>query len=442
MTKASKQDVEMLKKLVVEFKDELEALGVRVDDLDERVKVLEDRLGGWHMHGQLRLDIRNFGDRNKPTPENDVSMTRARLFFERHFGEDESMFFRARLDNSNDGDKWQQFYVDVPFFFDSTLTVGRFGWDMGAAYYLGGDTALPATGTYAALDSVLTDRNLDGLGFTKQFGLGSVNAYVAHPKASYYEGPGSVFVPSSDSVGGNGTDYFKTTDRTYSAWELFLMAKLQFTEQFGFDIGAQAFLGDNAEATWTNINSGTVGGVSFKNLWTAFVGLRFNFNEHIAIKGIYYHQKWKGDDWNGVRWVDRDEDANKHWRVVVTADQELLKFTSLWLEYGHMDGGFRVPAGLTAGAMFGAATFANNYVMPDDLNYWRVALGQEWNEKWATHLFYFGYDFDRISDLAEWGLGVRYQYNPAVSFGLNYVNVNWKDADNDHVLRFRTQVTF
>ncbi|MBR0152037.1 MAG: S-layer homology domain-containing protein, partial [Synergistaceae bacterium] len=31
MTKASKQDVEMLKRLVVEFKDELEALGVRVD---------------------------------------------------------------------------------------------------------------------------------------------------------------------------------------------------------------------------------------------------------------------------------------------------------------------------------------------------------------------------------------------------------------------------
>ncbi|MFC2594527.1 MAG: S-layer homology domain-containing protein, partial [Fretibacterium sp.] len=34
MTKASKQDVEMLKKLVVEFKDELDALGVKVDGLD------------------------------------------------------------------------------------------------------------------------------------------------------------------------------------------------------------------------------------------------------------------------------------------------------------------------------------------------------------------------------------------------------------------------
>ena len=36
MTKASKQDVEMLKKLVVEFKDELDALGVKVDVLEDR----------------------------------------------------------------------------------------------------------------------------------------------------------------------------------------------------------------------------------------------------------------------------------------------------------------------------------------------------------------------------------------------------------------------
>ena len=35
--KASKQDLELLKKLVMEFKDELDALGVKVDSLDKRV---------------------------------------------------------------------------------------------------------------------------------------------------------------------------------------------------------------------------------------------------------------------------------------------------------------------------------------------------------------------------------------------------------------------
>nr|HPJ25955.1 S-layer homology domain-containing protein [Synergistaceae bacterium]HPQ37648.1 S-layer homology domain-containing protein [Synergistaceae bacterium] len=47
MTKASKQDVEMLKRLVVEFKDELDALGVKVENIDERLAVMEERLGGW-----------------------------------------------------------------------------------------------------------------------------------------------------------------------------------------------------------------------------------------------------------------------------------------------------------------------------------------------------------------------------------------------------------
>ena len=58
MEKASKEDVEMLKKLVVEFKDELDALGVRVDALDERVAVLEEGVGGWKFWGGAAFDAR------------------------------------------------------------------------------------------------------------------------------------------------------------------------------------------------------------------------------------------------------------------------------------------------------------------------------------------------------------------------------------------------
>ena len=56
--KASKQDLELLKKLVMEFKDELDALGVKVDALDKRVAVLEDRLGGWKFNGQFWFDAK------------------------------------------------------------------------------------------------------------------------------------------------------------------------------------------------------------------------------------------------------------------------------------------------------------------------------------------------------------------------------------------------
>ena len=55
MNKASKQDLELLKKLVVEFKDELDALGVKVDELDSRVAVLEEGVGGWYFSGNFRF---------------------------------------------------------------------------------------------------------------------------------------------------------------------------------------------------------------------------------------------------------------------------------------------------------------------------------------------------------------------------------------------------
>ena len=61
------------------------------------------------------------------------------------------------------------------------------------------------------------------------------------------------------------------------------MRKLQFTEQFGLDLGFQAFIGDNAEPTADKLVDGSF---SFDNLWTVFGGLRFNFNNNITFKRI------------------------------------------------------------------------------------------------------------------------------------------------------------
>ena len=423
MTKASKQDVEMLKKLVVEFKDELDALGVKVDGLDKRVAVLEDRLGGWRIHGQLRLDIEN---RDNDAPESDGSSTvsRARIWFEREFGDEENpMKFVGRLNSL--GAVWDRFYAEIPFFWDSKLTAGRFVWDMEDEYYVDGATGLETTGGFAGLDSWLTDRRTDGLGWSKDFGLGGVYAYVAHPNTGAF-----LYDPA---LGTNVAE-------NWGAWELFAMGKFQFTEQLGFDLGAQAFLGDNAEPA-----APAVGNLSLDNLWTVFAGLRFNFNDNIALKGIFYYQDANADEWNGTAWVERDDDSVNAWKVVVDVKQEALKFTSLWLEYGQMDAGFVTPLAMgDGGSLFVAPQYADNRIMWDDLKFWRVAANQVWTDKWATHLFYYNYDFDMdaTEDHKEYGLGVQYTYNPNVKFGLNYVKVDFDNRDDDDVIRFRTQVTF
>ena len=495
MTKASKQDVEMLKKLVVEFKDELEALGVRVDELDERVALLESRLGGWHIHGSLVLDLTyKNGEKiengnpykgGDPSGKGNVKFDNARLYFERTFGENDEYFFRARLRNDHDGmgnrstnsAYFDRYYVTMPFFFDTRLTVGRFLYDVDTAYR----PSVANTGSWTDGDSVLTDTSELGFALEKNFGLGNFLAYVSHTNRI----PGTKYNLTKTYTDGTeettyGYEPFGTVNK--SAWTFFLMGNLQFTENFGLDIGGQAFVGDNSSSVpsldgntlrdpindWVN----TPGDVNFKNLWTVFAGLRFNFNDAIAIKGSFYHQKASSERVvedatarNGARWSDFGfgipdgngwADSANHWRAIIDVKQEALKFTSLWLEYGQYDRGFWTPQGMST-IFPSESVVLKPFVgwgeqLVGDLKYWRVVLGQEWNEKWATHLFYYGYKFETGTEdykPTEFGVGVQYKLNDATTMGLNYVHVGSdRDEsmtsinDKDDIIRFRTSINF
>ena len=450
MTKASKQDVEMLKRLVVEFKDELEALGVRVDELDERVAVLEDRLGGWHMHGTLVFDVMNESRKSASDSigadgKGSAKFDEARLWFERTFGENGDYFFAARLRNDDTSyARFDRFYVEMPFFFDTKMTVGRFNWALEGDYKI----SLPGTGVWDG-DQILTDWTFEGFGINKNFGLGMARIVAAHP---------------SDRWTANG--------QTLDTWMIIPQATLQFTEQFGFDIGGQVLLGDNAE-TYPILADGSLddvhgeGDFSFNNLWTVYGGLRFNFNDAIGLKGTFYHQKVNFErvinDNGTLKWVDRGyfgpnymvDDAN-HWSVILDVKQSALKYTSLWLEYGQFQEGFWANNG---GAVFYGGllqeSFMNGNQIFDEVKYYRIGLGQEWNDNWSTYLFYYGYDVDVTGQGAgngskkakEFGLGVQYKLNDYTTLGLNYMHADddggtTGNSKEDNVVRFRTSVTF
>lgn len=501
MTKASKQDVEMLKRLVVEFKDELEALGVRVDELDERVAVFENRLGGWHIHGSLVLDVKHSSGSNafSTEAEGSIGFDEARLFIERTFGENDEYFFRVRIrDETISNAYFDRFYVTMPFFFDSRLTVGRFLWDDGAIYRL----ALPETGSWTG-DSVLTDWGWTGFGLEKNFALGTFKAAVAHPNKFISHNYIYInYINPSDPDNGklkSTTIHENASDINEANWMAYLIGQIQFTEQLGFDIGGQVFVGDNAEtdydySSWTgseeDIKKAT-GNTSFKNLWTVFAGLRFDFNDNIGLKGIFYHQaidservdyeyennedgtrsqKDNSFGWHdyGYGLTDKNgkvvDDAN-HWAVMIDLKQELLKYTSLWLEYGQYDKGFWAPQGMST-IFPSESNVLKSYggeQVNQDLKYWRIALGQQWNEQWATHIFYYGYIaedaktsqyrgedgllHDKIDDAkpSEFGVGVQYKLNDYTTMGLNYVHVDSDqegDDTEDNIIRFRTKVAF
>lgn len=471
MTKADRNDVEMLKKLVIEFKDELDALGVKVDQIDKRLAVVEDRLGGWKLSGVMRFEFFNLG--GIEANDDDLSGTelqRARILMDRWFGEDESLHFHVRFDGRDDAfsktsgkstPNWTRFFVEMPVFWDMKMTVGRFLWDFEAPYYLDGTTTHAAQmGT--GHDAWLMDRGIDGIGIQKSFGMGNFHAYAGHPNKNFMLTQGKY----PDTYDGNKAkeDEAKLLSGL-GMWELFAMGQFQFNEQFGFDIGVQAFIGDDSSDFDYNY---TLPGISFSefnfnNLYTIFAGLRFNFNDSIAFKGMYYYQDAGAEIYSPTTnsWYDYVDDSTSAFRAIIDVKQDLLQFTSLWLEYDHLEEGFVMPTGVSAlfsntdlgGKVVKKLTKAGfqDNMLTSDVNIWRIAAGQQWNDKWSTNLQFANYSVDEMNawgddaDFQQWGVGVNYQYNPNVIFGLHYSKLTFDDEfelDDIDLIRFRTTVTF
>ena len=107
LEKADRRDVAALRKLAAEFADELAALGVKTEKLDERLGRMEKDLGGWSLAGSLRMDAK-FGDADQSAygsnyvldGKNEFDMNRYRIFLRKRI--DENTTFTARLGSGNE----------------------------------------------------------------------------------------------------------------------------------------------------------------------------------------------------------------------------------------------------------------------------------------------------------------------------------------------------
>jgi len=184
MDKASKEDVEMLKKLVVEFKDELEALGVRVDALDERVAVLEENLGGWKFWGELRFDARwadegdgayanSDSDGGAPgdyrhNGETEFDLNRFRLWMSKQIDDKTSVTMRLGRSGSS-GVNWDRYYATIQLPWDSSLMLGKWLYDWEGE-----------AGLYNDEDAWFTDQVLTGFYWRKNLEKGDITLFAAH----------------------------------------------------------------------------------------------------------------------------------------------------------------------------------------------------------------------------------------------------------------------
>ncbi|MDR1944390.1 MAG: S-layer protein, partial [Synergistaceae bacterium] len=432
LEKASKQDVEMLKKLIVEFKDELDALGVKVDKIDERVAVLEKDLGGWFFSGELRFDARFTGEGDgraqgwygdelgQVAGKNEFDLNRYRLYINKRI--DENTTFTARLvaGGSNNGNRpieWELYYVTTKLPYDVTFTAGLQELDLESDL-----------GLYADEDAWFGDNTLNALTFSKSWGM-----------ADFLISVGRINDDQWDSALNNQAG--ATVDNV----EGFLAAanvNLNFNEKIragllGYWLIPDKEYTDSTGADVTDSDLSTYG---------AYAG--FKFTPDIELKAIYY---WQSQGTSRPTYVPYEDSANA-WKAMLEVGQDTLKFTSLWLEYGQLDNNFERLGGANPYSPYGAELLANQ---PVNLNTTKIIAAfatQEWSDKWRTFERFVRADFDTtgFDNATNWTFGVGYRYSPAIDFELSYDNIDYGTntdpnaarQDDDHQINFRTYISF
>ncbi len=391
MTKASKQDVEMLKKLVVEFKDELDALGVKVDKLDSRVAVLEDGVGGWKFWGEFRFDAKFAGEEAEAgglytaNGDTDFNLNRFRIWARKQVDDKATVTFRLGKSGVNTV-AWERYFLTLQLPYNMVMNAGLYlnDWQ--------GDDKL-----YTDNDAWYTDRSMTGFWFTKNFAAGMFQVFAAH---------------NDEGVNKAGL----ATD----------IEGYEFGARFRWNFNEQFWLSGNYIG-WNNANPNTNPDT---HVWWAAFGARFN--QDWEFRGAYYN-------------FDDGVDNNGAWQAILDVSQDALKFTSLWLEYVNIsDAGFRT---VTDGPWdnYGAAVTGRALGLYDNILF--VKAEQKWSDKWRTFIRYLQGNarVAGMEDTTNYTFGVKYYYTPAVSFELAYDKVEGAltvPGRDDHLIRLRTHVVF
>lgn len=412
VNKASQKDLNDLKNIVTELSEELNALGVRVNDLDNRFVVMETRLGGWAISGSLVFDG-TYTDKadNKSMfdsydDKGDGSFSRANINVEKFF--DNGMHFYSRISLKNRDTEFSRFYVEFPFVWDTDVTVGRFIKDYEYGYNFN-------TNSDFFVNSSFTNKVVDGISLSKTTKYGNIDLYVVNPN----------------------TDNYNTVLSDDDSFEVSAMWNIDFTEKFSTLLGVQ-FL----DLSETN---------TYDTILTAWAGISYNFFNTFNVKGIYYYQV---QDFNiyddGVRKVDDGYSYSGMWKAIVEIPQEKLKITSLWLEYSRIDHDFVIANGvnslfLTDDIDSKYFNKVNSYITGTDTDIIRVGMNQDWNDKWGSWIYYSYVDFKDVNKLNNYALGIDYLYNLNVKLSLSGHYFDWNNNivnDDEWMVKGRISVNF
>jgi len=410
LDKVSKTDFDLLTKLVVEFKDELDALGVNVEGIDNRLSVIEERIGGLEISGRMNFRYDYSSESNSVYNTSNRSNMYfgdgydggASIYFKKYI--DDKVTFNSELatrDDSNISELyWKQFYVEVMFPWDVTSKIGRFTYSWNDYY-----DYKPWFG-YNEMNGVLLNKT--GQNY-------SVSAYYSYE--TFNDENDLIKNVSSDLI-----NYGMNFDFTPNEWLL---------------VGAQYNV-------WKFMSVDNTGADdSIKVLGAHFIVTPWN---NIQIGGEYWSQN------NGKFFQVDNIDTPDAWKAFFMVPQDVLKYTSLYFEYSSYNRGFWLQndpfASFGAPIMFAMDNKNNALAYDTDSMY--VRLDQKWNDKFSTYGRYVKITNDREmhkffdQSVSNYSVGVRYNYTPSIAFSLEYDSVDYEhiNLNDDNLIRVQTSIKF
>ena len=386
---ASKEDLAVIQKLVVEFQDELKALGVKVDAIDKRLGVVEKNLNGFQFSGEFRFDaLFKSGNGAATTDEENINVSRARIYVTKQVDDKVSVHFRFDGDSGTLSTSRAYTVVSQPWGFTMTAGKACFDWE-GAA------------GLYADNDAIWTDIGLPMFSFTKKFGVGDITLLYGQ-----YENDGTTTV--------GGTDYL---------YDRFLYgARLNFNISSNFRL-AVSYLKWAAKTDAPSFNEPSV----------LFGDFTVTFTDGVKLYGIYGRED------------TYDENPNV-WKAGLAIDQKVLKFTSLTIEYLKAEKNSFIGVDGAPYAYL-VSTFPTENGLDTRLTVDHKVLfvmaSQQWNDKISTTERYYSDDADNDLGGKGYTFTIKYQYTPSTYFELAYDNADYDDDTKDEdAIRARVFVSF
>ena len=405
VNKASKQDVEILKQLAFEFHEELKLLGVKNEQLDSRLQVLEENVGGWKLAGKFVFLADFTNTDNSPY---DVSKNSSFKFdtAEIHLSKiiDDKTSFHSILatDKNNNTDLgnlyWKNFYISVALPFDVDAKIGRFTIDWSRFV--------------ADKDPWFLNNEKDGFLFTKRF---NANVHVA------------AYVSNQAFTDEHMTDLMDANSDV-----------MTYGLKAGFD--TERFGGDVQYHVWDFKNTNVLG--TDDNISAIAVTGYFNVYRSAKVFGEYWKQNLD------TSWQLDNIDNPDAFRVGFYIGQDMLKYTDLHVEYNQWNRGFILQNDpyrmYDTDVVF--AVRRSNLAFDHDTSAWFTKLEQKWSDKWTTFGRYVLVEQDNAfkQKVTNWSIGVRHWYTPALSFELSYDSLKFDNVgkEDDSLIRFKTSVSF